>query len=270
LPIDFGGTIEKELPALTSPIVGKVEPFLRIPESLSALEAPPSDEVLASIRKKLDGRRRDRTRIRFFQMAAGVLTILLIAAVIAAGFAWIKQREAIANELRALAALSKATLPTNPTLATKLALAAWPRSGAEWRPKVKEAVEALSAAVVDLRERKILRGDDGNVLSAALSPDGAHVVTASAHTARLWDTKTGVSIVLSGHTDLVRSVAFSPDGARVVTASFDDTARLWDAATGKEIPVIDSKDDKVLSFALLPEGAHVLRARIDERFGRVT
>ena len=39
--------------------------------------------------------------------------------------------------------------------------------------------------------------------------------------------------MLAGHTDQVWSAAFSPDGTRVVTASDDNTARLWDAATGK-------------------------------------
>ena len=31
------------------------------------------------------------------------------------------------------------------------------------------------------------------------------------------------------------SAAFSPDGKRIVTASEDKTARVWDAATGKPI-----------------------------------
>ena len=30
------------------------------------------------------------------------------------------------------------------------------------------------------------------------------------------------------------SAQFSPDGARIVTASDDKTARVWDAATGKQ------------------------------------
>ena len=31
------------------------------------------------------------------------------------------------------------------------------------------------------------------------------------------------------------SAAFSPDGKRIVTASSDKTARVWDAATGQPI-----------------------------------
>ena len=31
------------------------------------------------------------------------------------------------------------------------------------------------------------------------------------------------------------SAQFSPDGARIVTASGDKTARVWDAATGKQL-----------------------------------
>ena len=33
----------------------------------------------------------------------------------------------------------------------------------------------------------------------------------------------------------VRSVAFSPDGQRIVTGSGDQTAKVWDAASGKEL-----------------------------------
>ena len=70
--------------------------------------------------------------------------------------------------------------------------------------------------------------------SAAFSPDGKRIVTASDDkTARVWDAASGKPIgePLKGHEDLVWSAAFSPDGKRIVTASQDETARIWDAAT---------------------------------------
>ena len=77
-------------------------------------------------------------------------------------------------------------------------------------------------------------GACGPVLSAAFSPDGSRVVTASLdHTARVWNAETGAEVAtLSGHGDWVWTAAFSPDGSRVVTASEDRTARVWDAKTG--------------------------------------
>ena len=55
--------------------------------------------------------------------------------------------------------------------------------------------------------------------SAAFSPDGSRIVTASNDkTARVWDAATGIAIaVLSGHEGPVWSAAFSPDGSRIVT-----------------------------------------------------
>jgi tetratricopeptide (TPR) repeat protein len=71
----------------------------------------------------------------------------------------------------------------------------------------------------------------GRVLSAAFSPDGTRIVTASQDaTARVWDAASGGELArLSGHERGVEGAAFSPDGSRVVTASEDGTARVWRA-----------------------------------------
>ena len=78
---------------------------------------------------------------------------------------------------------------------------------------------------------------ESSVASAAWSPDGTRIVTASQDgKAHVWSTATGEEILeLTGHARSVRSAAWAPDGTRIVTASWDQTARVWDAATGKEL-----------------------------------
>jgi WD40 repeat protein len=104
-----------------------------------------------------------------------------------------------------------------------------------------------------------------SVRGAAFSPDGTRVVTASNdNTARIWDAKTGASLVtLVGHTDVVVSAAFSPDGTRILTASNDNTARVWDAKTGASLVTLVGHTDVVVSAAFSPDGTRVLTASMD-------
>ncbi|MDR3232099.1 MAG: hypothetical protein LBT46_00250, partial [Planctomycetaceae bacterium] len=67
-------------------------------------------------------------------------------------------------------------------------------------------------------------------------------------------------IVLEGHTDTVRSAAFSPDGTKIVTASEDNTARIWDAATGKELQKLEGHTHYVWSAVFSPDGKRIVTA----------
>ena len=59
-------------------------------------------------------------------------------------------------------------------------------------------------------------------------------------------------IALEGHEGRVGSAAFSPDGARIVTASDDNAARLWDAATGQEIIALRGHEGRMWNAAFSP------------------
>ena len=92
-----------------------------------------------------------------------------------------------------------------------------------------------------------LEGHSGAVNSAAFSPDGQRVVTASDdHTVHVWNAGTGqVLAKLEGY-----SAAFSPDGQRVVTASGDKTARVWNAATGQVIAKLEGHSAAVTNILM--------------------
>jgi WD40 repeat protein len=112
----------------------------------------------------------------------------------------------------------------------------------------------------------ILSGHTSLVKSAAFSPDGSRIVTASSDmTARLWDGRSEVALaILSGHTGGVESAAFSPDGSRIVTASSDKTARLWDGRSGAALATLSGHYNWVVSAAFSPDGSRVVTASWDK------
>jgi WD40 repeat protein len=67
-----------------------------------------------------------------------------------------------------------------------------------------------------------------------------------------------------GHKGLVYYVAFSPDGKTMATASFDDTAKLWEFATGKELQTLKGHTAPVYCVAFSPDGKTVATASQDK------
>ena len=104
-----------------------------------------------------------------------------------------------------------------------------------------------------------LREHTAPVRSAVFSPDGLRVVstqmpqrsaprprivTSNDSIALLWDALTGQVILrFEGDMAQVYDATFSPDGKRIVTASGDNTARIWNAATGKTMAVLSGHSD---------------------------
>jgi WD40 repeat protein/serine/threonine protein kinase len=64
------------------------------------------------------------------------------------------------------------------------------------------------------------------------------------------------------HQDVVNDAVFSPDGARILTASWDNTAKLWDAASGKLIGSF-AHQDGVVHTAFSSDGERILTASAD-------
>ncbi len=64
------------------------------------------------------------------------------------------------------------------------------------------------------------------------------------------------------HDGPVNSVAFSPDGKYVVSVSVDNTARVWEAASGEEVARM-THDGPVYSVAFSPDGKYVVSGSAD-------
>jgi energy-coupling factor transporter ATP-binding protein EcfA2 len=202
---------------------------------------------------------------------AGVVFILAVLMAVSVSAYYIAERErshALIAESHSLSHEALAAVERGDAmLGIVLALRALPRTIADPdRPFVREAQSALVSAIARQRQRIELTGHRGGVLSAAFSPDGNRVVTASDdHTAFLWDPKTGLLTgELVGHVDQVYSAAFSPSGKHVVTASRDKTARIWDAETGDLIARL-RHPAAVLSAAFSPDGSRIVTGSTDHK-----
>jgi WD40 repeat protein len=81
----------------------------------------------------------------------------------------------------------------------------------------------------------------------AISPDGRSIASGTAPSTTeprgifVWDTKTGKEIQrFVGHKSPGKEAGetilhFSPNGKRLLSAGYDETARVWDIASGKEV-----------------------------------
>jgi WD40 repeat protein len=70
-----------------------------------------------------------------------------------------------------------------------------------------------------------------------------------------WHRQTHLALkTLRGHLDMVTCATFSPDGERIVTGSWDGTAKVWEAASGRELFALEGHTDRINSVAFSADG----------------
>jgi WD40 repeat protein len=103
-----------------------------------------------------------------------------------------------------------------------------------------------------------------DVKTAAYTPDGRRILTASGTRAHLWDAATGTELLrFEGHARFLTGAWLSPDGSRVVTAADDSTARVWETATGRALAVL-RHEGAVTQAAFNPDATRVVTGSRDQ------
>ncbi len=69
---------------------------------------------------------------------------------------------------------------------------------------------------------------------------------------------------LKGHSDLVRAVAISPDGVTLASGSNDNSIKLWNLATGRQICTLNGHSSLVCSVAISPDGKTLASGSADK------
>ncbi|OWY70017.1 hypothetical protein B7486_18785 [cyanobacterium TDX16] len=194
----------------------------------------------------------------------GVISVLAVVAAGSSLFFWQDaKRQATNAELGEKVTTIDNLLTTKPVERLVLAIQATGQSLSELN-RVTAAVESslLQVLQTDIRERNRLSSG----WAAAISPDGATIVTGSSDgNLQLWDRQgQAIGKPFVGHTDSVQSVAFSPDGKSIVSGSRDNTLRLWNLQ-GQPIgkPLV-GHTDSVFSVAFSPDGKSIVSGSRDK------
>jgi WD40 repeat protein len=94
------------------------------------------------------------------------------------------------------------------------------------------------------------------------SPDGKTIAASGGFGAAIGDVETGRTVSLEGHTDWVQRVDVSTDGMRAATTSWDQTARIWNARTGRLESTI-KLDTSGRDIAFSPDGSLIATAEAE-------
>lgn len=168
-----------------------------------------------------------------------------------------------ANDLRVMAGVAALRAQGQTTAAVNLLKEVkTPAGRRDWVMLANAALEKNALFVT-------LRGHRRGLVTAAFSPNGQHVLTASADgTARIFEADgTGEPLVLEGHAAPLTFAAFSPvndtETLRVLTTSVDGSARIWTIRrTEISSIVLPGKTTQTTTGAWSPDGKRVVISAI--------
>ena len=238
-------------------------------------------EVAAYVERQvtaIDAERQRRERVR--RAVVTGLSGLTIAAMITAGAALWQWREAdaakrIADEQRSLATRERDTADRERSAAEQARSAEAEQRASAEAAKLTAESESTKAKrqlyVANLyklqttldRPQRALANEFFRDASASYREAYGDAASAPIELAALCPALDQAINVLKGHESAVRSVAFSPDGTRLATGSYDSTARLWDASTGKELAVLKGHEFRGTSVAFSPDGTRLATGSSD-------
>ena len=107
-------------------------------------------------------------------------------------------------------------------------------------------------------------GNDIMLSAVSADGDRVLTLVTANNDARVWSRSGRLLSILEGHTDSVLSAAFTPDGRRVVTASQDGTARVWDLRPDLSLDSVATGTGPIAMVAVSPDGQRIVAVGEDE------